>query len=205
MKHKLSITLGLVAFVMIALVASPAKAQTTAAGPYYANPSWDQQLPASTRFIILSNWASAAVLDRETGLVWEKSPGDVSGDGVVNNTDRINWQDAQNHCNEKTVGGRIGWRLPTIQELASLVDPTVSSGLNLPTGHPFTNVQSTSFYWSATTSAAGVAASQPRAWALLFDRASVGSTTRSIIPFKDLPTLFGFVWCVRGGQGVDPQ
>ena len=39
------------------------------AGPYYATPSWNQQLPAATRFIVLTNWASAAVLDRETGLV----------------------------------------------------------------------------------------------------------------------------------------
>jgi hypothetical protein len=38
-------------------------------GPYYALPSWDQQLPASTRWITLTNWSSAAVLDRETGLV----------------------------------------------------------------------------------------------------------------------------------------
>ncbi|HEY2920960.1 MAG TPA: hypothetical protein VGK77_18415, partial [Candidatus Binatia bacterium] len=66
MKHKLSTTLGLIVLLTMALAASPAKAQTTAAGPYYANPSWDQQLPASTRFIVLSNWASAAVLDRET-------------------------------------------------------------------------------------------------------------------------------------------
>ena len=35
--------------------------------------AWSQKLPASARFqLVLDN---AAVLDKETGLVWEKSPG----------------------------------------------------------------------------------------------------------------------------------
>jgi hypothetical protein len=167
----------------MALAASPAKAQTTAAGPYYANPSWDQQLPASTRFIVLSNWASAAVLDRETGLVWEKSP----------STSTFTWLNAQIHCNVLNVGNRKGWRLPTIQELASLVDgdPANTSSPRLPPGHPFTNVQS-SFYWSATTSAPNTS----NAWAVFFVNGNVLNVD------KDNNTFF---WCVRGGQGVDPQ
>ena len=39
-------------------------------------------------------------------------------------------------------GNRKGWRLPTVEELASLV--------YLPSGHPFINVQSGA-YWSSTT------------------------------------------------------
>ena len=53
---------------------APVKAQTFQNGPYYPNPSWDQQIPAPQRFIVLSNWGNAAVLDRETGLVWQRSP-----------------------------------------------------------------------------------------------------------------------------------
>ena len=118
MKHKLSTSLGLMVLLMMALAASPAKAQTVAPGPYYANPSWDQQLPAATRFIVLSNWSSAAVLDRETGLVWEKSPLSPSG----GETGRRTWLSAQNRCNTLNLGNRKGWRLPTLQELASLID-----------------------------------------------------------------------------------
>ena len=40
-----------------------------------------------------------------------------------------------------TVGGTKGWRLPSVAELASLVDPA-NSNPALPTGHPFSNVQS---------------------------------------------------------------
>jgi hypothetical protein len=77
-----------------------------------------------------------------------------------------------------------------IQELASLVDLTQSNPV-LPAGHPFTNVQSFS-YWSATaySGATGVAKG------VLFNNGTV--------------TIFNkddhhFMWCVRGGQGVDPQ
>jgi hypothetical protein len=78
MTHKLFCTLTLIALALVGFAANPAGAATTAAGPYYANPSWDQTLPSSTRFIVLSNMNSAAVLDRETGLVWEQSPSTVT-------------------------------------------------------------------------------------------------------------------------------
>jgi hypothetical protein len=192
MKHGLLYILGLIVLVMVAFATSPAQAQTTAPGPYYATPSWDQQLPASTRFIVLSNWGGAAVLDRETGLVWEQSP-----DG----TNTYQWENAQSHCNDLTVGNRKGWRVPTIQELASLVDPSApSSGPALPPGHPFSNVIYF-FYWSSNT-----LASDPNyAWSVNF-----GSLPHNPQPpgggvVTSTKTASRAVWCVRGGQGVDPQ
>ena len=41
---------------------------------------------------------------------------------------------------DKEVGGRKGWRLPSIYELANLVD-TTQQNPSLPKGHPFTNIQ----------------------------------------------------------------
>ena len=123
MKQRLLLTLGLIVLVLVAFSTSPAEAQTTAPGPYYATPSWDQQLPASTRFIVLSNWGGAAVLDRETGLVWEKNPLHPQPP----DTGMRSWLDAQDHCNNLTVGNRKGWRLPTLQELASVVQASVWS------------------------------------------------------------------------------
>lgn len=182
MKHRLLCTVGLIVLAMVTFVTIPAEAQTIANGPYYATPSWDQTLPSSTRFIVLSNMGSNAVLDRETGLVWEKSP----------STSTFPWENAQFHCNNLSTGGRKGWRLPTLQELASLVDPSVAPpGPTLPSGHPFQNVRS-SGYWSATT----VAGNTSNAWGVAFDDGGVGFAFKS-------SSLF--VWCVRGGQGVDPQ
>jgi hypothetical protein len=109
-------------------------------------PTWHQILPSndgtrcnSSRFKCVMN--NEAVLDRETELVWERSP---------DTTTRI-WTDACTHCYQREVANRKGWRLPTIEELASLVDNDNSSQA-LPTGHPFINVQSY-YYWSSTTDA----------------------------------------------------
>src|SRR5262245_19353975 len=85
-----------VLFLAAVITADPAQAQTTSLGPYYATPSWDQTLPAATRWIILSNFASAAVLDRNTGLVWERSPA----------TTAVNWSAAKSGCINKNVGGQ---------------------------------------------------------------------------------------------------
>jgi len=204
--------------ILVGFAASPAGAATTAAGPYYANPSWDQQLPASTRFVVLSNWidpahpsGGAAVLDRETGLVWEQSPlaPCLSAFCSVPDPGTRNWYDAQRHCHDLRTGGRLGWRLPTLQELTSLVDgdPANTSSPRLPPGHPFNNVQSpalaqSSYYWSASTFAGNASASPgPGNASIAWDvRFSDG-----IVSFVDKSVDLDFAWCVRGGQGVDPQ
>ena len=67
--------------------------------------------------------ATRAVLDRETGLVWERSP----------SMELTTWHVAHVRCNEfVTLGSRLGWRLPTVNELASLVDPGRSDPAFLP-------------------------------------------------------------------------
>jgi len=178
-------------------------------GPYYALPAWAQKLVCDVsncpRFIVLSDWANAAVLDRETGLVWERSPlapceNPVLCSPAVDPGTRV-WQAAQARCNQLSIGGRRGWHLPAIQDLASLTDPDVTTAPFLPPGHPFIGVQSSflSFYWSATTvvgEACGVMPCSSAAWGLITE------------PFQgDIVNIFGknedsgFVWCVRGGQG----
>ncbi len=178
-------TVGLLLFAMVLVTPGLAQAQTTSNGPYYATPAWDQKLDCTTmatcpRFIVLLNWSSAAVLDRETGLVWEQSP----------NTSQFTWENAQIHCMSLNAGNRGGWHLPTVQELRSLVDPSQSNPA-LPAGYPFTGVQSGS-YWSATTGAVDASA----AWGVGFFNGGVVFGVKS--------STF-FVWCVRGGHGVDPQ
>ena len=169
------LALGLLAGV--ALTAGPVQAQV--AGPYYAEPAWDQQLPVATRFVILTNWGSQAVLDKETGLVWERSPSSLA----------TIWASAPPTCINKTVGKRKGWRLPSVVELSSLIDPSVSPGPTLPVGHPFVGVQSAG-YWSATTN------SQSTTFARLVNVGNglVGGAVKT----DSLQ-----VWCVRGGMNAD--
>jgi len=71
-----------------------------------------------------------AVLDLETGLVWERSP----------TTHRSSWAIANLACSGLVVGPRRGWRLPGIDKLQSLVDPAQTNP-SLPPGHPFVGVQ----------------------------------------------------------------
>jgi uncharacterized protein DUF1566 len=150
--------------------------------------SWDKQINGPGRFTVLPAFANEAVLDKETGLVWQKAPA----------ADVFTWARAQLHCNVATTGNRLGWRLPTIQELASLVDPSAASPM-LPAHHPFENVQTHVqfiFYWSITTSPFFPDGSG--AWLMNFDFGPVSFTTTSKLGS-------GLAWCVRGGQGVGPQ
>jgi len=141
---------------------------------------WDQALAVPQRFVVLTAFNNEAVLDKETGLVWEKSP----------QTGGVAWSNARLTCANKAVGGRKGWRLPSLTELASLVDPSVDSpGPTLPSDHPFLKVQSTN-YWSASEHAEN-------------------STLRLGVGFKDgmalgLNKAFDQrIWCVRGGMNAD--
>jgi len=141
--------------------------------------NWDKKLPSASRFTILSAFGDAAVRDDETGLVWEKTL----------ETAEMSWSDARAACANKDVGGRKGWRLPSISELATLVDPSMRTGNTLPLGHPFTNVQM-DVYWSATT----VAGTPNSAWLVFLD------TGKVLNGFK---TITFHAWCVRGGMNAD--
>ena len=141
--------------------------------------NWDKKLPSVSRFTILSAFGGAAVRDDETGLVWEKTL----------ETNQVSWADARAACADKDVGGRKGWRLPSIFELASLMDLSMSAGPTLPLGHPFTNVQ-LDVYWSATT----VAGTPNSAWLVFFD------TGKVLHGFK---TITFHAWCVRGSMNAD--
>jgi hypothetical protein len=142
MKHAPSSTWVFIAAGTIALAAGSAWA-ATAVGPYYATPSWDQTFPASTRFIILTNFNSEAVLDRETGLVWQRSPVSAT---------RVNFNIAITSCANANTGGRSGWRVPQLSEFQTLVDATATSQPTFPAGHPFISFPTgfANLFWTTT-------------------------------------------------------
>lgn len=171
------ITIGF--WALTAVTAGPSQA-ASGNGPYYAEPSWSQKLPTATRFVVLTDWNSEAVLDRETGLVWEKEPP----------TSFRNWFNARFECTNRRTGSRKGWRLPSVHELASLLDPAVAvPGPTLPPGHPFSFVQSVN-YWSASSAAD----SPTLAWFVSFRNGDVLTGGKAF----EIQ-----VWCVRGGSNAD--
>lgn len=88
---------------------------------------------ASERFVVLASFGNQAVLDKETQLVWQRTAGAATS-----------WNYAVRACTASVVGERMGWRLPSISELTSLLD-----GRMLPAGHPFLNV-SQGYFWSSS-------------------------------------------------------
>jgi hypothetical protein len=141
----------------------------------------NKDLPAAQRFVILPTFTNDAVLDKATGLVWEKSP----------QTTSAKWSVARRTCTEKNVGGQKGWRLPSLEELASLVDPSVAPpGLALPPGHPFLAIQS-AVYWSETR----VDEDARGSWGVHFGLGG-GAT------FINWAHSVQF-WCVRDGMKAD--
>ncbi len=142
-------------------------------------PTWSMKLPAADRFVNLPDFNipdMGAVLDKETGLVWTKNA----------NIWRIgySWYYAISTCRQFDFSGRRGWRLPTYEELSSLVEPFINLP-RLPSGHPFYNVQGS--YWSSTTDEVDSA----NAWVVNMD-----SSSQSIYGKNSNLN----VWCVRGGQ-----
>jgi hypothetical protein len=174
-------------------------AATGKKAPFYPLPSWDRQLPAAKRFVVLSDWGGAAVLDKETGLVWQTVP----------NSAFENWEAAKRRCRDSGEGGRRGWRLPTLEELESLTDPSIPvPGPGLPPGHPFTLFPGVLNYWTSTSVAnpsdQNVACDNggtyPCVWVVGFG----GGATQVAGPVTTISTSYA-AWCVRGGSGVNPE
>ena len=146
---------------------------------------WHQAIPSSSRFMLV--FGGEAQLDKETGLIWETQP---------DATTEI-WTSALRHCYSIAISNRMGWRLPTIEELASLVDPTQNRPA-LPSGHPFQGVQSGesggTYYWSSNTVEVDIDPPVHIAWTVLMDGGSVVQRDK---------TQEHHTWCVRMGQGHD--
>ena len=156
-------------------------------------PTWDQILLSndggadgcnSTRFKCIMN--GYAVLDRETGLVWERGPGQSIS------ADPRSWIATSDQCIRNQVVGRKGWKLPTIQELNSLFRyDSDTTSLYLPAGHPF-NISDPqkAIFWSATNSAG----TSDAAWVIDF---RVGQFHDILLKSNETTA---YMWCVRTGQ-----
>ena len=95
-----------------------------------------------------------AYCDRQTGLVWDAAPEFFEEDA------RLDWDDARRYCantRSEPWNGQKGGRLPSMAELASMVDTTstlcADGGPCLPDGQPFGDHVHRALYWSASTSA----------------------------------------------------
>jgi hypothetical protein len=140
------------------------------ASPERSHPAVDLNNSSAARFVVAF---PGAVLDKQTGLVWEEMP-----DATLRT-----WTDAARYCVDKSVGGTIGWRLPSMEELKNVQDPSIAPPF-VPE-RVFPDVQPT-VYWSAK---APIGVSFVH---LVDDRVS-GGMKPNILP----------AWCVRGGVNTE--
>jgi len=122
--------------------------------------------------------ATETVYDDGTSLTWQDNE-------VVKTTTRT-WSEAIEYCENLDFAGVQDWRLPNINELLSMTDPTRVD----PAVDPiFTNVAS-HLYWSSTTHAGGTT----DAWFVAFRHGYVGNNDKTYYSY--------YVRCVRSGQIV---
>ncbi|MBF0349485.1 MAG: DUF1566 domain-containing protein [SAR324 cluster bacterium] len=103
------------------------------------------------------------------GLVWQTDDGGA-----------LTWNDAVSYCDSLSASGQTDWRLPTPEELLTLVD---YGKYNPATSFP--NMKS-SFYWSSSSPAYD----SGRAWTVYFSYGNLNSSSKSVTYY---------VRCVRGG------
>jgi hypothetical protein len=96
------------------------------------------------------------VLDRATGLTWQRA--------VAPST--YTWATAKTYCESLTLAGYSDWRLPSVRELSTLVDPRTSQPAIERTIFPSTPADK---FWTATAYAPATGS----AWTVVFNDGGV--------------------------------
>lgn len=125
-------------------------------------------------------WTNHAVLDKETGLVWE----------LVPDTTNRTWPDAVKYCLQKKVALKMGWRLPSASEFSSLVDAATQ---RIAAPNPFPAGVDNNGYWTTTES--------PSSPGYRAKGLANGTTGTYLFDFPEEGTFGHRAWCVRGGNG----
>lgn len=127
-------------------------------------------LPAET----FADNGNGTVTDSDTGLVWQRCTAGQNNDTTCTGTASAHsWQTALNYCNGLNLAGKA-WRLPSIEELKSILD---KGRANPSIDTAFFPATQTGRYWTSTTYASFISS----AWVVYFGGA-VGSGTLSSAP-----------------------
>jgi len=125
----------------------------------------------------LARWKKQGdvVIDIKLGLMWQ--------DNSAAKSIKKNWKGAKKYCKNLSLVGHSNWRLPSYDELLTIVDYDRFDPVIMPS---FKNVAS-SGYWSSSQ----VVSFARFAWDVLFKFGNTGGVTKS---------TKSYVRCVRGNQ-----
>jgi formylglycine-generating enzyme len=112
----------------------------------------------SGQFLIYNN---QTVKDKKTGLIWDRRE-----------TEETDWQGAIEYCDNLFHAGKSDWRLPSKEELKTLIDKSYSPKINTDAF----SIIKRSTYWSSTSKHAG----SPTAWSVYFYAGYVSSNVAKI-------------------------
>ena len=88
------------------------------------------------------------IIDTKTGLIWVKNPHIDLPEKFKN---EMNWQDAIDACKGLNFAGHKDWRLPTAEELISIIDWEAGAKINEPTINiKFFTDTKCCWYWTIT-------------------------------------------------------
>lgn len=118
------------------------------------------------------------ITDKKTGLMWKQCPEGITGqDCATGKADKFKWQYALDHATSINDGdgfaGHKDWRVPTIEELETIIDENRKDPTINITAFP--NTPFDVFYWSSTMTDDGKNAAcfgfgiGKRIWSFKFD------------------------------------
>ena len=114
-------------------------------------------------FADYTNNGDETFTDNVTGLIWQNSSD--------NNTNELSWIDAMNYCENLSISNNNNWRLPTINELITLINPLEYN----PSIYNIFTYTANAYYWSSTT----YINSKDEAWVVTFAEGGINMISKS--------------------------
>lgn len=108
---------------------------------------------------------NSTISDNATGLMWEKCNYGLSGAScATGSATKVAWSTATSTCETAVTGGHSDWKLPNINELATLIDYAPADPDPSINATYFPNTKSDDYTWSSTQDIYA----RPGAWTITF-------------------------------------